>query len=462
MFVILILVLVSTVANVKANHNNRLRKLQNNNGNNNNWKPRRTDDNGGLCIYEPDCNNFFGGCEQGTFCNVSMLPGGYVHSLCLENPGHEGKNYNCYSIRNSNGANNRIGCITDGDCCNPAAKCGLDRYCHLECDLPDPPTSSPTAPTDSPTTIPTTPTEIPTETPSTIPTTLPTEVPSTEVPSAMPTVGAEAVPTADNDVILYDPNDPVSSPVSSPNSAPNTAPSTTTDPSVPTDPFHFVARIIFSQTTSTQFTYNQAVQFSRTFAEEFDLLAGSVGSRKIGEAMTGEDGTYQYIVEVLIHAKNSAVPDPYKEDYAGLTEKIETYLESEEFPHTTPIDYRKNLDKAGMDDELLVKMEYINTSPTAKPSLSSAGSTSEDSASSTSSSSDNNAGAIAGGVFAALFAVAVMFGAYYYYTRGVEEQPKEGVDVTPSGASNPTSFDNVDIVVSNGGIPAAPSVGASP
>lgn len=452
MFVILILVLVSTVANVKANHNNRLRKLQNNN----NWKPRRTDDNGGLCIYEPDCNNFYGGCEQGTFCNSSLLPGGYVHSLCLENPGHEGTNYNCYSIRNSNGANNRIGCVAHSDCCNPAAKCGLDRYCHLECDLPDPPTSSPTAPTDSPTTIPTTPTEIPTETPSTIPTAPPSRAPSTEVPSAMPTVGAEAVPTADK----TNPNDPVSSPVSSPNSAPNTAPSTTTDPSVPRDPFHYVARVLFTDTTTTELTYRQAVEYSKTIAEGLKLAVGTVGSRTIGESMIGEDGTHQYLVEVLIHAKNSAVPDPFKDDYAGLTKLIDEYFESEDFAVKTPTDFRKNLDKAGMEDDWAVKMEYINTSPTAKPSSLSAGSTSEDSASSNSSSSDNNAGAIAGGVFAALFAVAVMFGAYYYYTQGVEE-PKEGVDVTPSGASNPTSFDNVDIVVSNGAS-TAPSVGASP
>lgn len=408
------------------------RKLQDAN---NPWVARRTVDSGGLCLYEPECYNYWGGCEAGSFCNVTHLPGGQIHSLCLENPGHEGKDGRCYSIRNSNGANNRIGCVEDSDCCNPAAKCGLDRYCHLECDLPDPPTSTPTAPSDAPTEIPTQPTEAPSETPTKAPTAVPTRKPSEMITDA-PIVSV-----------------PEAAPASKPNKESPAQP----DPSVPvplphTEAFEFSTSLLFWNTNSLTLGYDHAVEFSRTLATGLNVAVGNVGARQVGSGRINEDGTKEYNVLVLMRVPNANVPDPYKSDYDGFAEFIETYLETQ-FPEDAPSQYNDNLDKAGLSRESNVEMEVIKRTtrlPTLKPSISimSQG----DGSANGSSPSGDDSGAIIGGVVGALIGTGIVALLGYYVHMQLNGIKENYASKDSEPASNPTSFDNVDVIVTNQGV----------
>lgn len=44
----------------------------------------------------------------------------------------------CYATVDGNYGGKRYGCATDSDCCNNAAKCGIDQLCRLTCWVSDP------------------------------------------------------------------------------------------------------------------------------------------------------------------------------------------------------------------------------------------------------------------------------------------------------------------------------------
>ena len=82
------------------------------------------------CLWAVDCEDI--GCEQGSYCKV-MGEAGFSISQCFELSNFE-DHPACYPT--SNGRNDleipRRGCLSDSDCCNPAATC-VYSLCHLAC-----------------------------------------------------------------------------------------------------------------------------------------------------------------------------------------------------------------------------------------------------------------------------------------------------------------------------------------
>lgn len=78
------------------------------------------------CMWETGCT--MGSCEPGSYCNIFQW-----WSQCQEytNLPSDG----CISTRNGHGSTAHWGCESDGDCCNPDAKCSVDKYCNLPCEL---------------------------------------------------------------------------------------------------------------------------------------------------------------------------------------------------------------------------------------------------------------------------------------------------------------------------------------
>ena len=80
------------------------------------------------CLWANDCASDPSSCEKGTYCIVFEY-----WSQCRENL--DLSTNNCHVTVNGPYSGERYGCMEDTDCCNPEAKCGADKLCHLSCTI---------------------------------------------------------------------------------------------------------------------------------------------------------------------------------------------------------------------------------------------------------------------------------------------------------------------------------------